>query len=176
MFMGGGWVGDEGGMVGLIPRSNRDATDERFSANQQCLTVKVKLDYVFCRIWETKRRQWVWGSFGKPIAGYLGTLQTTFIYIIYTHPQILSSRGVFTTFRSLVLTGPWSIDTAEGQFRDDPDIRQYFKYRVCPFFSLSCLNYFSFDTRKVRRDILNSRRSFFKSKKNGEIMDIIMNK
>lgn len=37
-------------MVGLIPRSNRDATDERFSANQQCLTVKVKLDYVFCRI------------------------------------------------------------------------------------------------------------------------------
>lgn len=68
---------------------------------------------------------------------------------IYTHPQILSYRGVFTTFRSLVSTGPCSIDTAEGQFRDDPDIRQYFKYRVCPFFSLSSLNYFSFDTRRV---------------------------
>lgn len=50
MFMGGAGVEDEGGMVGLIPRANRDATDERFSTNQQCLTVKVNLDYVFCCI------------------------------------------------------------------------------------------------------------------------------
>lgn len=66
---------------------------------------------------------------------------------IYKYPQILYYRGVFTTFRSLVSTGPWSIDTAEGQFRDDPDIRQYFKCRVCPPVSPVWI-IFSFDTRR----------------------------
>lgn len=136
--MGGGGVKGEGGVVGLIPKANRNAIDQRFStkleSNQQCLAVKAKFDKMSCWIEKQKRRKWVWGSFGKPTTGYLGTLQTTFRYTVYIYPQILYYRGVFTTFRSLVSTGPWSIDTAEGQFRDDPDIRQYFKCRVCPLF------------------------------------------
>lgn len=44
----------------------------------------------------------------------LGTLQTTFRYTVYIYPWILYFRGVFTTFKSLVSTSPWSTDTAEG--------------------------------------------------------------
>lgn len=92
VFMGGG------GVVGVLPKANRNATGERFS------TRHIER--------ETKRSKWARGSFGKPTTGYLGTLQTTFRYTVYMYPRILYYRGVFTTFRSLVHWYCW--ETVQG--------------------------------------------------------------
>ena len=120
--------------------------------NQQCLTVKAKIGDFRLEM-RNKNDVGCGAASGNPpqaIRGHYRLLSD--IQYIYIYPQILYHRGVFTTFRSLVSTGPWSIDTAEGQFRDDPDIRQYFKYRVCPLFLVSPVwIIFSFERVRTKR-------------------------
>lgn len=81
--------------------------------------------------------------------GVFGTLKNTFsLYSIYIYPQILYYRGVFTTFRSLV-------SQSSGRTLIYGNI---LNAGSAPFFSSSCLDFFSFsiDKRRVRSDILNS--------------------
>lgn len=88
MLMGGLWSWRWGWGGGSLPKANRNAIDKCFSSklesNQQRLTVEAEFDNMSCWIWETERRKWVGGSFGKPTTGNLGTLQTTLRSTVYT--------------------------------------------------------------------------------------------